>query len=139
MTKFNLRTSFTRRIFETYAEEDSFEKLLKAISPDQLSIFRDPEKLEELFLTLNIHKLKNKQFRKKLLDGAFGTQRFNNYVSKIGLKNISRTSTESQKQKFIEKIAKFDWKNNEQTHSFVNSFELDEGSIPSSGMRKILN
>jgi len=137
MTKFNLSTSVTSKIFKTSDEQKSFEKVLEAIAPDELSIFRDPEKLEEIFLIQNIHTLKNKQFRIKLLEGAFGTRRFNNFLSKLGITPISTKASESQKQKFCDKISSFDWKDNEQTRAFVEAFEL-EGSIPKTFKEKDL-
>lgn len=137
MTKFNLLASVTSKIFKTSDEVKNFEKVLEAIAPDELSIFRDPEKLEEIFLIQNINKLKNKQFRIKLLEGSFGTKRFYNFLSKINTPSISMNATESQKQKFINSIASFEWKNNKQTLAFVEAFEL-EGAIPTTIIEKDL-
>jgi DNA repair protein RadD len=138
MTKFNLGISVTNKIFSTKEEEKNFNKLLEEINPLELSIFREPEKLEKLFLSVNTHKLKNSQFRKKLIEGSFGTQRCQNFISKLGIKSISLQSSESQKQIFFNKINSFDWNDNKQTHAFVDSFELDGGCIPSDIIEKDL-
>lgn len=131
MTKFNLFSSVTSKIFKTRDEKKNFEEVLKKISPNTVSIFNDEDKLEEIFLVQNIHKLKNKNFRKILLEGAFGTRRFNNYVSKLNIKPISKTDSDFKKNKFIDIISTFEWKNNSQTNAFIDSFNLDKGAIPS--------
>ena len=74
MTKFNLFSSVTNELFSSSDEQKNFEAVLKAIDPDKIPLFRDDEKLEEVFLNNNIHKFAEKKFRVKLLEGAFGTK-----------------------------------------------------------------
>ena len=49
----------------------------------------------------------------------------------IGEKPVSKHASTKEKQEFVNRIASFEWGDNDQTHAFVNSFELDEGIIPS--------
>jgi len=130
MTKFNLFSSVTNELFSSSDEQKNFEAVLKAIDPDKIPLFRDDEKLEEVFLNNNIHKFAEKKFRVKLLEGAFGTKRFNDYVFKRGLKLIPKSSTDKEKVDFLEKIEDYTWTDNQPTQIFIDSFELGNGFIP---------
>lgn len=130
MTRFNLFSSITSQLFKTSDEQRNFEDILRTIAPDQISIFRDPEKLEEVFLNQNIHRFVEKKFRVRLLEGAFGTKKFNDYLFKIGVEPIQKNSSDDEKMKLLEKIEAYDWRDNERTRIFVEIFGLDDGVIP---------
>ena len=51
--KFGLPLSTITTIFKTNDERNSFDKMLKHIDEDQISIFRDPDKLEQLYIIDN--------------------------------------------------------------------------------------
>ena len=128
--KFGLPLSTITTIFKTNDERNSFDKMLKHIDEDQISIFRDPDKLEQLYIIDNYEKLNNKDFREKLLWHAIGNKFFNNFTNKIGKGIISSNMTEAQQQNFVNDVNSFEWGHNDTTRAFVNSFELDESIIP---------
>ena len=128
--KFNLPSSETSNLFETKLETTNFEKILQHVDREQLSIFRDLDKLEEIYLLLNIDKFEKKEFRIHLLNHAFGNTKFKKFCLQINQSIISKNSSDLEKQKFVNKIATFDWADNFHTHAFVESFDLDEGIIP---------
>jgi DNA repair protein RadD len=130
MTKFNLRTSITSKVFKNPEMLDEYSHILEELDPEQLSILHDDVKLEELYITQNSHKFKEKKFRISLLEGSFGQRNFNTFCQKIGIKSISLNASESQKKKFIEKLAQFQWSNDNTTRQFIEAFDLDEGFIP---------
>jgi len=130
MAKFNLSSSFTSKLFKKSDELTNFEKILQALDKDGENIFRDLDKLEELFLNLNPQKFREKKFRFLLLKSAFGSRRFDKFVLSSGFTPISKNLSIKQKEKFVNKIASFEWKNNDKVRSFVRIFELDEGIIP---------
>ena len=128
--KFNLPSSDTSKLFKTDTEATNFQKVLEAIDKEKMSIFRDLDKLEELYLMQNLAKLKDPAFRIYLLTHAFGNREFNNFCSKIGT-TISKNSSNIEKQEFVNRISSFEWADNEKTRAFVSAFEFDEGIIPS--------
>jgi len=128
--KFNLPSSETSKLFETDTEATNFQKVLEQIDKEKMSIFRDLDKLEELYLIQNLAKLKDPAFRIYLLTHAFGNREFNNFCSKIGT-TISKNSSNIEKQEFVNRISSFEWADNEKTRAFVSAFEFDEGIIPS--------
>ena len=89
--KFSLPTSTTSELFKTNLEKENFEKILEEFN-DKYNIFRDPDKLEELFLLKNIEKLKEKEFRIFLLTHAFGNNKFKKFCSEIGETLISKNA-----------------------------------------------
>ena len=50
--RFNLPSSETSKLFETQLERTNFEKILHQIDKEQLSIFKDLDKLEEIYLLM---------------------------------------------------------------------------------------
>ena len=129
--KFNLPSADISKIFKTDLEANNFEKVLEQVDKEKISIFKDLDKLEELYLIENIAKFKDPGFRIYLLSHAFGNNRFNNFCYKIGENLVSKNAPDKEKQEFVNKIASFEWGDNDQTRAFVNVFELDEGIIPS--------
>ncbi len=130
MTKFNLPSSETSNLFETKIELDNFESLLHTLDKDQMSIFRDLDKLEEVYLLQKTEEFKQKEFRIHLLTHAFGNNRFNLFCTKINqIKNI-KNSSDKEKLEFVKKISSFEWGDNPETIAFVDSFELDNSVIP---------
>lgn len=128
--KFDLPSSDTSNLFETKLETTNFKKILQQVDKDQISIFRDLDKLEEIYLLQNIDKFKKKDFRIYLLSHAFGNNKFKNFCIKIEESIISKNSSNSEKQKFVNKIASFNWGDNPQTHAFIDAFGLDASIIP---------
>ena len=129
--RFSLPSSETSKIFKTKLEEKSFEIVLEQVDKEKSHLFHDLDKLEELYLIENIAKFREPAFRIHLLGHAFGKNRFNNFCMNIGEKPISKHASTEEKQEFVNRIASFEWGDNDQTHAFVNSFELDEGTVPS--------
>ena len=121
--KFNLPSSDTSKLFKTDTEATNFQKVLEAIDKEKMSIFRDLDKLEELYLMQNLAKLKDPAFRIYLLTHAFGNREFNNFCSKIGT-TISKNSSNIEKQEFVNRISSFEWADNEKTRVFVSAFEF---------------
>ena len=138
MTKFNIRTAITSKVFKNSEMVEEYSRILEELDPDQLSILYDDVKLEELYIAQNSHKFKEKKFRVLLLEGSFGQRNFNTFCQKIGITSIPRNTSESQKKKFIEKIAQFQWSNDNTTRQFIEAFDLDEGFIPLSKKEKDL-
>ncbi|MCV0411382.1 DEAD/DEAH box helicase [Nitrosarchaeum sp.] len=136
MSRFNLSPIISSKIFLSKEEKDEFNAIRNLLKNDTVDILLDPEICEELYLNLNPKKFKDKNFRIKLLRGAFGNKQFSNFVSKSNLKMISKTSPTSQKEKFVNKIAMFQWGDNDITKAFVNAFELDLGLIPENNEQK---
>lgn len=129
--KFNLPSADISKIFKTDLEANNFVKVLEQVDKEKISIFKDLDKLEELYLIENIAKFKEPGFRIYLLGHAFGNNRFNNFCYKIGENLVSKNAPDKEKQEFVNKIASFEWGDNDQTRAFVDVFELDEGIIPS--------
>ena len=130
MAKFNLPSSETSNLFETKIEVENFEKLLRALDKDQISIFRDLEKLEEVYLLQNIDEFKKEEFRIHLLTYAFDNNRFRLFCTKINQTINMKNSSDEEKQKFVKKIASFEWGDNPETMTFIDSFELDGSLVP---------
>lgn len=126
--RFNIPSSEASKLFDTSEESKKFEKILEDVDGEKLSIFKDLEKLEDVFISLNIGKIKKKEFRESLLKYAFGNNKFKKYCSMIN-EIINNNDTEINKKKFIKKISNFQWGDNIQTRAFVESFELDESLI----------
>jgi DNA repair protein RadD len=122
--KFSLPTSTTSELFKTNLEKENFEKILEEFN-DKYNIFRDPDKLEELFLLKNIEKLKEKEFRIFLLTHAFGNNKFKKFCSEIGETLISKNANNEDKKKFVEKICTFEWGDNKITKKFLECFDLE--------------
>ena len=125
MSRFNLPSSETSKIFKTRLEAQNFDRILREIDKEQLSLFRDLGKLEEVFLFQNVDEFQKKEFRINLLKYAFGNERFLKFCQKINQKIDMVNSTDVEKLDFVKKIASFEWDDNEITNSFLNSFELD--------------
>ena len=91
MTKFNIRTAITSKVFKNSEMVEEYSRILEELDPDQLSILYDDVKLEELYIAQNSHKFKEKKFRVLLLEGSFGQRNFNTFCQKIGITSIPQT------------------------------------------------
>jgi len=126
MKRFDLPISETSNLFETKLEEDNFQALLRSIDPEKLSLFRDPDKLEEVYLRNKINEFTDKKFRINALTCAFGNLKFRKYCNNINKTINFKNSSIKERQEFVKQIASFEWGNNEQTLSFLESFDLKD-------------
>ena len=128
--RFGLPSSTLTQLFKTEHERKSFDKLLQQADEEQISIFRDLDKLEDLYIIDNYGKLNNKDFRKQLLLCAIGNKFFNNFCKSIGKPLVSSKMSLQEQENYVNEINSFEWANNDTTRAFVNSFELSESVIP---------
>ncbi len=126
MKRFDLPISETSNLFKTKIEEDNFQALLHSLDPEKLSLFRDPDKLEEVYLHNKINEFTDKKFRIHALTCAFGNSNFRKYCNNINKTINFKNSSIKERQEFVKEIASFEWGNNEQTLSFVESFDLKD-------------
>ena len=126
MVRFDLPLSQTSNLFKTKVEEDNFQNLLHIIEPDKLSLFRDPDKLEEIYLRDNINSFSDKNFRVNALKCAFGNPSFKKYCNRINNTINFKNASDEEKEKFVKEVSSFEWGNNDQTLAFLESFDLIE-------------
>ncbi|RZD42267.1 MAG: hypothetical protein CXT78_09705 [Thaumarchaeota archaeon] len=126
MKRFDLPISETSNLFKTKIEEDNFQALLHSLDPEKLNLFRDPDKLEEVYLHNKINEFTDKKFRIHALTCAFGNSNFRKYCNNINKTINFKNSSIKERQEFVKEIASFEWGNNEQTLSFVESFDLKD-------------
>ena len=136
MKRFDLPISETSNLFETKLEEDNFQALIHSIDSEKLSLFRDPDKLEEVYLHKITNEFEDKKFRIHILGCAFGNSKFVKYCNSIGKTINFKSSSIKERQEFVKEIASFEWGNNNETLKFLESFDLE--GITTQSVTKIL-
>jgi len=107
---------------------ESYNFLFSQLEPDRdVSIFRDKSVLARLHHSLNLEKYQQKTFRSKLLLGASD----DGIVEFAKCKNMRYdTLEETRKEAFRERLASFQWGDNDDTRNFVRIFGYEEWMIP---------
>ena len=129
MTRFNLSLTDSAKIFKSDTESKNLQRLLKSLDAEQINLLQDPDKLEELYLIDRVNDLQKVEFRIELLSYSFGKPKFKKFCQKINqFINVNNSSIAERKQ-FVKKIASFNWGDNLETHSFIESFELQDIAV----------